>query len=96
VLGDAAVDAETAQVEDQEDGDDREQRVQACAVHQLPVDERGRDQDGAVRHVDDPEDAHDQAEPQGEAGVDATQQEAVRQRLDQLLHGHDEPFPVTG
>jgi hypothetical protein len=63
-----------------------QQRVEPDAVPERPGQERGQDQEGAVRDVDHVHHAEDQREPGGEQRVGAADQQAEEEVLDELGH----------
>ena len=64
-----------------------QQGIQPELVPQGVGDERAEDHEGTVRDVDHPHHPEDQGEAAGDQGVDATDQQAEDEGLDEL--GHD-------
>src|SRR6202022_2290748 len=83
-------DAPLQRITDHEKGDsvDRQtqKRVDVQAREEVPGDVGADDHQGAMRQVDDVEDAPDETEPEGDGDVYPTQQEAEDDLLGELAH----------
>ena len=83
------MDSEAEQVGEGDDRDDHEQGVETVPAHELPVEQSGDHENGAMREVDDPKHSEQEAQAYGEPAVNATEQRPVDEGLKEVEKSHE-------